>query len=726
LLYIFALQATVGISTALDIPIFRQVLGFIFLAFIPGFLILRAFKIERQHLAEIIVLSVGLSLAFLMLVGVLMNELGSLGILNNPLATDTLSIVINVVIACICVVSYFTNNEYKGIHPQNWGKFWRYLPFLLLPILSIIGVLFVSYFHSNLFSISVIVLIAIVFVSSALRSRLSSYYPLILISIVLAVLLSSSLMSNYLYGDDVQSEFRTFTTTKNALFWNPQNYMTIQQSSDNSMLSITILPTMLSNLLNIEPTWIFKIIYLIIFSLVPIGLYELYRRQWNERVAFVSVFFFVANYVFFTGTLGVTKQIIGELFYVILFLELLAIDANRYKSSWVILIFALFGLVVSHYSMDFIFIILIFSTWIGTRIFRKKIVSKINNSIIVFTSCIVFFWYIYIVPTASAGPFQKFVGVIRTTFNSFFSEFLQTSSRGDAVQNALGVTASPTMLHNIGTILYDLTILVILIGFISLLFIAKKDKTKREYTLLISVNIILLILAVILPRFADFLSIGRLYEILLILLSPLFVLGTDAVFNALKKIGKRKNLKIQNIHIREAYSITLALIIAIPFFLFQTGLVYEITGDPLPSSYTLSYYKMQSSSLLIPESDFFSAQWLSAYCDINSLPTYSDTIAGSHVLASYTNINPGSVFLLSNTTQAIRADGVLSNLALKDTGTSYIYLRQFNVQSHTVWWYEQKGLYFNLTQLPILNSTQAFVNKIYSNGGSEVYFRISR
>ena len=268
-----------------------------------------------------------------MLIGLAVNEFGLLGILAAPLATEPLLIAINIVVACLCVISYFTNKSYKGLSSENWGKFWRYLPFLVLPFLSVIGVLLILYFNSNLFLILVIVLIAVVFVATALRSKLSSYYPLIILSIVLALLLSSALMSTYMYGDDIQGEFNRFMSTKTAMIWEPQNYLTSQQMSDNSMLSITILPTIFSNLLNIEPTYVFKIVFLVIFSLVPLGLYELYRKQWNERIAFVSVIFFIANYVYFVALLQEAKQMIGELFYVILFLELLNNDSKKLQKQ---------------------------------------------------------------------------------------------------------------------------------------------------------------------------------------------------------------------------------------------------------------------------------------------------------------------------------------------------------------------------------------------------------
>jgi uncharacterized membrane protein len=95
-------------------------LGFIFLAFFPGFLLLRAFRIEKPHLTEIIVYSAGLSLAFLMLIGLVINEFGLSGFLTAPLATDPLLIGINIVVACLCVISYFTNKNYRSFSSENW------------------------------------------------------------------------------------------------------------------------------------------------------------------------------------------------------------------------------------------------------------------------------------------------------------------------------------------------------------------------------------------------------------------------------------------------------------------------------------------------------------------------------------------------------------------------------------------------------------------------------
>ena len=720
LIYTLAFQAIVCALIVFRVPYLQQVLGFIFFAFVPGYLLLRAFRVEKSHLAEIIVFSVGLSIAFLMLIGLLVNELGLLGILANPLATEPLFIALNTAVALLCITSYFTNKSYKGLNSENWGKFWQYLPFLVLPLLSIISVMLILYFNSNLLAILVIVLIAIVFVASALRSKLSQYYPLILLSIVLALLLSSALMSNYVYGDDIQGELNRFTSTRTDMIWNPQNYLTNQQMSDNSMLSITIFPTILSNLLNIEPAFVYKIVFLVIFSLVPIGLYELYRKHWNERIAFVSVLFLISNYVYFIVLLQEAKQMIAELFYVLLFLELLNSDAKSNKSNWMIIVLSLFGLVVSHYSMAFIFLLLILFTWLGGKLFFRKSIRKINASIVAFTASLLFFWYLYVIP---AGPFYKFVGIFKNIFGSFVTEFYSSSSRGTDVQAALGLVSRPSQLHYVGTYLYDFSILLILIGFVVFIIAWRKKKVISEFGLLVSLNIVLLISAVAVPQFSGLLELGRLYQIILMFLSPLFVIGAEAIFKSLLKIFGKKNPLNPNVKKqRTTIALVLTLIILVAFFLFGTGFIYEVSNDPVPSSFSLSYYKLQSSPILVHEVDVFSAQWISNYGDIIFIPTFADTVAYTHVITSYSTIKDYNIFLLSNDNKVYQNPGLFPYFRLL-SNNSYVYLSQFDVEHQAIEWDVRNNVTFPFTELPMLNSTNGFVNRIYSNGASEIEFR---
>jgi uncharacterized membrane protein len=263
-----------------------------------------------------------------------------------------------------------------------------------------------------------------------------------------------------------------------------------------------------------------------------------------------------------------------------------------------------------------------------------------------------------------------------------------------------------------------------LIGFIALILKWRKRELNPEYRLLITLNIILLFAAVVVPSFAGFLELGRLYQTLLLFLSPLFAIGAEALFKSiLAKVKTKKPIDLKGEKLTEVISLVLTLIILVAFFLFQTGVIYEVSNDPAPSSFSLSYNKMQNSTWLVHESDVFSAQWLSNHGDIRNMATYSDTVSLSHVLASYSRIDPSLIFLLSNTTGIIRGDGLISYVIPKVANTSYIYLRQFNVNSHIIQWDTRRNITYTYSELPILDSTSAFINKIYSNGASEIKYR---
>ena len=224
LLFVFSLQAIEVITLFLNIPFARQVSVFLFLTFIPGMLLLKIIRLEKVNLIETILFSVGLSLSFLMLVGYLMNQLGSLAIISKPLSTEYLTIVINIVVATLCVVNYFRNrNDVFSFKTEALRTLSQSMFYLVLPILSVIGVFMVVSFSDNVFLMAVMILIAIVFVSVSFSQKSSSHYPAIVFSIALALLLSITLATKYIYGSDIALEYNVFRQTQSlsSLDWQP-------------------------------------------------------------------------------------------------------------------------------------------------------------------------------------------------------------------------------------------------------------------------------------------------------------------------------------------------------------------------------------------------------------------------------------------------------------------------------------------------------------------------
>ena len=278
------------------------------------------------------------------------------------------------------------------------------------------------------------------------------------------------------------------------------------------------------------------------------------------------------------------------------------------------------------------------------------------------------------------------------------------------MQTALGIVESATFLHTLGRIIHNVTTLLILVGFISLIYRWKKQRVNSDYFLLTTLNMGLIFLAIIVPRFSGYLEMGRLYHITLIFLAPLIVLGAQTLFDSIVNLRARKKEWAPNKQkgTTKKYSSIFISIILLIFFFFQTGFVYEITGDPLPTSIALSNYKMEDSFILIHENDLFGAVWLSKYGDVQHLETYSDTVSFHHVLTAYSNLKRDMIILSNNTVRIV--------------SPSYIYFSQYNVKTGLVVYNQRISLQYEISKLPILNSETVVNNKIYSNGGSEIYY----
>ena len=724
LAYLLFFQVIVCITIVFDIPYFRQVLGFIFFTIVPGLVFLQLLGIKRSSITETIILAVGLSLIFLMIIGAIINELGSMNYISDPLSTGPICIVTNIFVIFLYIISYFRNKGSTGFSLDHLEKIWFLLPILALPLLSVSGVLLILYFNNIILLVIFFILVPVILVYSSFRSQLSLYYPFIIFSIVLALVLSNTLLSNYIYGADTHGEFNSFMATKTGSYWNPLDFDHYQEWSDNYMMSITVLPTVLSNLLNIGASWIFKLIFPIFYSLVPVGLYHLYQKQWSERTALISAFFFIANYNFFIVVLTNAKQMIGTLFYVILFLILFSKIKNNNQNNVIVFFLACLGLIVSHYSMAYLFIAATLFTWFIGKFLLKNVRTKITTLIVTFSLSLTFLWYMFL----AQGPLLKIEGVIRRSIESFLTEFFLFEARGSGIQQALGIVSRPSELHYVGTLLYDLTILLIMTGFISILIKRKQERKNPEIFLLMTFSAILLFSAVIIPRFASFLELGRLYIIALIFLSPLFAIGAKSLFNIVLNLRIRtKTLDLRTKKKRANYVLALTLLVLIMFYLFQTGFIYEVTNDPEPSSIALSESKMENSTILLQESDVFSAIWLSTFGNVQDHWTFSDRVSLDHVLNSYSTIDRSMLLLLSNTTDKVLAGGTYvrtENRYDLNSNVTYIYLSEFNVVKETITWWPAKNLYFHLSEIPVLNSTEASINKIYSNSLSEVYYRI--
>ena len=692
LIVIMFLQLMVYVTVFFDIPIARQVLGLFYFTFLPGFVILKLLKLDKFDWAETVLFSVGLSIAFLMIAGLLINEFSFIFGFSQPLSLVPLMIVLNSLILMGGVLVYLKSEDVEIGKSESTERSPFVLLFLCLPILSIVGAMYVNAYGNNLLLLFMIISISVLLIVGVLSKKLlpSKLYPFAVLMIAIAVLYHSSLISNYIvpFGSDVPWEYFIFKTTENSARWSSTvPFFWDLYGRFNAMLSITILPTIYSSLLNIGPAWVFKMLYPLIFSFAPLGLYQIWQTYVGKKYAFISAFLFMAQSTFYTEMLGLNRQMIAELFFVLLLLVIVNKKMKPVNKMICFMIFS-FALLTSHYALAEIFLFFISFTLVSLIILKRPS-KNITVPMVVFFFVVMFTWYIY---TSGSATFDSFLESGDYVYRQL-GDFLNLATREETVLRGLGLESPPTIWNTISRIFAYFTQAFIVFGFVGLVTKRTRIHVEKEYFIFSSTAMAFLAMLILVPGLANTLNMTRFYHILLFFLAPFCVVGAELIVKLLSK--REKEFAVS----------ALLLIVLVPYFLFQTNFVYEVTGSD-SWSIPLSGYRMNALRLygLYGYTDAYSvygAQWLSKNVNFKNSALYADVSSRNTVLTIYGMIYSGYVNTLSNTT------------TVADNGV--VYLSTLNVVEGVI---PFGKLSWNSSELsPIFDN----LNKVYTNGGSEVY-----
>jgi len=691
LIILVFLQLMVYVTVVFDVPMARQVLGFIYFTFLPGFIILKLLKLEELDRVETFLFSVGLSVAFLMLAGLLINESGVLLDISRPLSLLPLMIILNGFILVGGILACLRSDSVKLWEAKTLGLHPLTLVLTVLPILSIVGAMWVNAFANNVILLFMLVAIAVLFVITVVSKKLISpkLYPFVLFIMAISLLYHSSLISNYIvaFGSDVPVEYFVFKTTQNNAYWSSTNpyFGDLGYGRIHSMLSVTILPTIYSSLLNIDSTWVFKIVSPLIFSFVPLGLYQVWTGYVGKKHAFISAFLFMAYATFYTEMLGLNRQMIAELFFVLLLLVVLNKKMRQPSKMACFIIFS-FGLVTSHYGISEIFLFFISLIFVSL-VLVKRPSRNITASMVVFFFVTMFAWYIY---TSGSAVFNSLLGFGDYVYSQL-GEFFNPATRGQTVLRGLGLESPPTIWNAISRTFAYATQFLIVIGFFGLVTKRVKFRLDNEYFAFSCVAMAFLAALILVPGLANTMNMTRFYHVLLFFLAPLCGIGAEFIVELVSK--REKEFAVS----------ALLLIVLVPYFLFQTGFVYEATGSE-SWSISLSGYRMGPKLYSYfggcTEQEVLGAQWLSSNCDFRTFKVHVDPYERA-ALMMYGLVYLGSMGWLSNITEVKTHE--------------IVYLGKLN------------SVYEMVLGTDVWNTTSIFdyilcnISLVYSNGECELY-----
>ncbi len=685
---VIILQVIMYLSLFLNIPLAREVVGLVYLTFVPGLVVVKLLRLDGMGSLEAAVFSVGFSLAFLMLAGLMINQFGYLAGLTFPLATLPLSLFINTLVIVGAGVAYLRQPRVKqplDVQGSRFGGFsLSYILLAIIPVTAVIGAYFVNTTGNNFILIVMILSIAALFTFSALYERPAKFYPFAIFMIALALLLHVSLITNYIvpYGGDSPAEFYVFQNTQLNAQWTPVFPFAMENLGRfNAMLSITVLPTVYSNMLGLDPTLVIKIIYPILFAVVPVALYMLWEPYVGKKLSFLAAFLFVAQSTFFTEMIAINRQMIAEIFFVLL-LVLLLNKKIKTESKFIGFAFLGFGLIFSHYALSEIFLLLALAAWVVSVFYIRKPSFNLGLTTIIFFFVAMFAWYIYTSGAVVFNSFMTFTGYV----TGQLGEFLNPAARGATVLTGVGLTESPSILNTVSRGFAYLTEIFIVIGVIALLRNKLHFKFDRDFKVFTVLTLVILVALIAVPGLANTLNMTRFYHILLMFLAPFGILGMWVTAEYVSKFRKK------------AVFTAMVIIILVPYFLFQTNFVYEVAQTE-SWSIPLSSYRMEPLAYygefgMLESYSVYGAEWASGHV------AYQYNIAADNglytALTAYGGVYPGYVTPLNNIT--------------------WIHSGQFIYLSYITINYEKE--YLNGTIPLLLNQTDV----VYSNGGSEVQF----
>ncbi len=743
----FAVWLVIGLDVlGWQIPGLRQVVVLIYLSYVPGIIILRILRLHKLGKVETLLYSVGLSVAAVMFTGLLMNACYPLFGISRPISVIPLVITISILVLTLCVVSYIRDRDFADTEYFNVSNVLSPQVLLLccIPFISVVGTYLVNFYHNNILLLFlIVVIIMVVFLAGINKYFHKDLYPWIILVIAISLVFYRSLLTMYISGTDIHGEYYYSNLVIKNGVWNAE-----LSSAYNSVLSVIMLAPITSIICSIDLTWVYKLLYPLLLALAALGLFRLFQKQTDARIAFLGSFFFMATVNFYTDLPTMMRQVVATFFLVLLVLMVVEKNIAGVKRFFLLIIFSV-SLVVSHYGLSYIVMLCFLGAWFifvldlhvlprklidiyhsrfqKRKSYRTESISSSSSRVykvislifVIIFAALAYAWYTsvsgsimvhhmtsYLRQILGSIPTDLYVGPAETT-----KQLVTGNLPATPMESLFILIRFPTRMA---------VYLFIVTGFFVVWFKQKEFKFSNEFFYLTIPMLIIYLGTIQLPFFKPVLSVpqfdlGRFAHMTLVFLSVYFVIGGMWVIRIVCRA-----VKLSRMDVMQRLSFALLCLFAVLYFSIQIQLLHVVTGMG-GWSYSLTQERIKEEGTLLdkvhlynsltPEQEVFSAEWLSGYMkpEEKIYATYSDSRV--HTLTSYGMVPIPNVVVLTASTQAMEKD-------------AYVYLQYVNIVEgigteldRTRPWPHHVVIYSIDEIRPLWEDK----NRIYSNGGSEVY-----
>ncbi len=517
----------------------------------------------------------------------------------------------------------------------------------------------------------------------------------------LSLLLSAALASTNLSGYDIHQEFNVFLQVSKAGVWN-----SLSNHQYNSALSVTILPFVTSLVSGLDGLVILKFVYPLIYSTVPVILYKIYRRLLNPEAAFLSVFVFVFYASFYDELISIAKQEVAELLVALVLLLLLTTRITRKKAGRLLVLVMTAGVIISHYSLAYIYILVFGFSIFAPRISRRFVALGGLRTFLI-SVAVALSWYSF---AAAGSAIVSLTYFTRSLAISVLRDFFDPSSRPTIVLQALGISSvTPGLLHDWNRVTHYLVLFTLLLGFFAIA--SKRGKTDAERKMLTVMTAAWVVLgaAVSLPLFASGLNLSRFYHITLLFVSPCMSYGAQQLVAGFRRLLSLLRPNLSAIHVPLSTARLYAAVILLSYFLFTSGWTWAVSLDR-PTSLILDSERMLTYPDIALRASYFNqytvsqdvvaARWMKSHLASQQI-VCADQTSRYHVLTSYGDLPTNWPTLPSDC----------------DLSAEYVYLSALN----TLYGIGTTTDLFLRWPISDISMQLMAKNKLYSNGSSLIY-----
>jgi uncharacterized membrane protein len=657
---------------AFKIPVLPQLFGAFVLTFLPGFILLRVLRIRNIDRIANVLLAVGLSLSFNTLLGLVLNTVG-LASHSGLISTVPLIAAENIALLSLLLVCYLRNRDCKIQIQLVQIDVFQIIVLLFITSLAILGARLLNNYKLNYCNIVLIILVSLM----PFLYKLKQHQPLLIWASALAVLLSMHLVSDYIWGWDINLEYSCANMVLQNHIWNPALSLGV-----NGLTSVVLLPTIYSIVLHLDLIWVYKIVFPFLFSLVPVGIYYLAKTEFHDdKLAFFSPLVFIFYYGFFKDMAD--KQYIAELF---LILIMLTVVTKNLPFRTILIVPFVLMLPLSHYGISYLLILSFLFTLLVMHIFRIKGNLSTSTVILLLTSATA--WYLY---TARGTTLISIIGIGQYTIGSLNS-ILNIEFRSGMAYLTMpdsGWTSVAYKGLNVALLLF------VFLGIIKLVtgYLRKNSYLNPVFGLTAIAFSVFLFSQILVP---SGLGMDRAVQIALTILAPLAVVGFILMATTIQRGFRLKNRYILN-HWPSIFAAFLCI-----SFLFSSGLVNLVSGKPLVYAINTNYnYEWH----VYANDEVKSIQWLKTNAGESKVAVFSSS---SYATSSRDGSLASGIFPLA---ELVTIQPNTSNLE-----NSYVFLGKISLYA-----VNDGHNNVNLTDTPFYSRVLANSDKIFSSNDSAIY-----